>query len=192
VATRPGALGDHGRGGRGHAGQVLGVPDHAADGLPWRRWAVMSPTTRAGVSKSATTSRLPPRSCICGNGAATPRVPHSMRRNSRAATAALAQGASVSRLSARLSSWTTSSSECAPCCASAFQSMRPRYVGPGAWMGRHPRARSARRLAPAWPCRCGDLEGSRLTAMVHGRDVNWMAPGFEVRTPRFSVVCGCF
>jgi hypothetical protein len=59
VAARAGALGDHGRGGRGHAGQVLGVPDHAADGLPWRRWAVMSTTTRAGVSKSATTSRLP-------------------------------------------------------------------------------------------------------------------------------------
>src|SRR5918995_5447523 len=58
VAARAGALGDHGRGGRGHAGQVLGVPDQPVDGLWWRRWAVMSPTARAaGVSKSATTSR---------------------------------------------------------------------------------------------------------------------------------------
>jgi hypothetical protein len=57
VAARAGALGDHGRGGRGHAGQVVGVPGHAVDDLPWRRWAVMSLTARAaGVSKSATTS----------------------------------------------------------------------------------------------------------------------------------------
>ena len=32
-AARAGALGDHGRGGRGHAGQVLGVANHAVDGL---------------------------------------------------------------------------------------------------------------------------------------------------------------
>src|SRR4051812_21658102 len=87
VAARAGALGDHGRGGHGHAGQVLGVPDRAADGLPWRRWAVMTPPTRAGVSKSGHEPAPAALLHLCKWSSHLASAPF-MRRNSRAATAA--------------------------------------------------------------------------------------------------------